>query len=71
MNAKAIHGIGKSGNSNAPTRNQAHLERPLSAAYFAVRLPDQNATANTAASVKRMIKKEDITAAPIDDLPRS
>jgi hypothetical protein len=57
--AKAIHGIGKSGNNKAPARNQARSERPLSAAYFAVKRPLQNATARTMASVKKMIKEED------------
>ena len=43
----AIHGIGKSGKDRAPRRNQARLERPLSAAYFAVKRPANNATART------------------------
>jgi hypothetical protein len=49
---KTIHWTGKSGKSRAPKRNQAGSERPLCAAYFAVKRPDRNATARTGIVMK-------------------
>jgi hypothetical protein len=53
---RAIHGIGKSGNSRAPNRNHRRLERPLCAAYFAVKRPVRKATATTG-TVMKMIQE--------------
>jgi hypothetical protein len=48
---KTIHGTGKSGKSRAPKRNQVRSDRPLWAAYFAVKRPDGIA-ARTATAMK-------------------
>jgi hypothetical protein len=63
---RIIHGTGKSGNKSAPQTNQARSERPVAAAYFAVKRPDKNATARTG-MVMKMIQEN--MAAPINAYP--
>ena len=55
-----IHGIGKSGKSTAPRRNQVRSERPRSAAYVAVNRPAKSATARMGIAMKMIQDNIDV-----------